>query len=146
MKLLQFLICPIFFLFFSCDKGENELESTLISSGEQIVVVVNEEQFENAPSDHITILETDIEGDFLRIKFGASGCSGETWKVKLIGSQAINYSLPPQRQIRLSLENKELCEAYFTKEVTFNISAFQTGGDVILLNFINSDTQIRYNY
>lgn len=108
--------------------------------------VLNQEQYENAPADPVTILEAEIKGDFLRIKFGASGCSGETWQVKLVGSEMVNYSLPPQRDIRLSLKNNEDCLAVFGKEMTFDIKDLRASEDKTILNIINGDTSLLYEY
>ena len=63
-----------------------------------------------------------------------------------IDSEAILESNPPQRNLRLSLKNDELCQAFITKEITFDIDILQVDGNNVLLNLINSGDQILYEY
>ena len=108
--------------------------------------VISAEQFKNAPNDHLTINSLEIEDGCLKINFSSSGCSGDSWKLKLIDSNIILKTDSPQRNLRLSLKNEELCEAYITKEMTFDISNIQVNGNQVLLNIENSDDQILYKY
>ena len=94
----------------------------------------------------VTIEETEIDGNCLRIKFSASGCNGGTWKLRLVAAEQVKYSLPPQRDVRLILENNELCQAHLTRELTFDISDLRSNGEFTLLNVINSEQQLRYNH
>ncbi|MDX1326673.1 MAG: hypothetical protein R3299_03135 [Arenibacter sp.] len=109
-------------------------------------VIISADQFEHAPSNRLVINELEIDDDCLRINFSSSGCSGETWKVKLIDSDKILESDPPQRTIRLSLKNEELCEAFITTEATFDISNLQVAGNRVVLNITNSEENILYTY
>ncbi len=108
--------------------------------------VISAEQYANAPSDQLSINSLEINGDYLKINFSSSGCSGDTWELKLIDSEAILDSNPSQRNLRLSLNNDELCEAYITKELTFDISNLQVEGKKVQLNLTNSDESILYEY
>ena len=108
--------------------------------------VISAEQYANAPSDQLTINSLAINYNCLKINFSASGCSGDTWELKLIDSEDILESLPPQRNLRLSLNNEEPCEAYITKELTFDISNLQVEGTQVQLNITNSDENILYEY
>jgi len=82
----------------------------------------------------------------LKINFSSSGCNGDTWELKLIDSEDILESNPPQRNLRLSLKNEESCLAYITKELTFDISNLQVNGNKVQLNLTNSDKNILYKY
>ncbi|MDC1539543.1 hypothetical protein N8480_02595 [Flavobacteriaceae bacterium] len=82
----------------------------------------------------------------MKINFSSSGCNGDTWELKLIDSEDILESNPPQRNLRLSLKNEELCEAYITKELTFDISNLQVDGNKVQLNLTNSDKNILHEY
>lgn len=108
--------------------------------------VISEEQFSDAPADHVTINSLEINGNCLKINFSSSGCSGDAWEVKLFDSEAILESNPLQRNLRLSLKRNEACLAYFTKELTFDISNLQTSENQIQLNITNSEEHILYNY
>lgn len=144
MKFIAILLLPLFILLSGCEK---QLSKTIICYPEcDQKVLVSETQYINAPNDALHIYETEIHGDCLGIKFGSSGCSGVSWIVKLVASEAILKSLPPQRNIRLSLENNELCEAYFTREMYFDISELRSGEDGTILNIINADTSVLYEY
>lgn len=140
MKNIVLFLLPVIFFLSGCEKED------LMSSDCDQKAVLNETQFKNAPADPVSIMEAEIIGDCLRIKFAASGCNGDTWKIQLIGSENLYESLPLQRDIRLSLENKEVCLAYFTKEMTFDLKALRSSGDKIQLNIANSELSVLYEY
>lgn len=108
--------------------------------------IISAEQFINAPSDHLIINSLEIENDCLKINFSSGGCSGDSWDLKLIDSEDILESNPPQRHLRLSLKNEELCHAFITKEFTFHISNLKVNGNKLRLNITNSDDNILYEY
>jgi len=108
-------------------------------------VIISETEYQNAPSDPFSITEMTITGDCLNIKFGASGCDGNTWIVKLIDSGIVAESYPCQRTLRLSLDNKEICTAVPTKEISFNIKDLQiVGNEKVILHV--SGEEILYEY
>ncbi|GAA4275131.1 hypothetical protein GCM10022258_44270 [Aquimarina gracilis] len=110
------------------------------------LVEVSGEQFKNAPNDQHFINSVAINGDCLNISFSSGGCDGDSWEIKLIDSEVVLFSSPPQRNLRLSLKNEELCDAVITKEITFDIQALQVSGNQILLNIENFEDQISYEY
>ena len=127
--------------FLNCSDDDNGNQSscdfeTLISAG----------QYANAPSDQLTVNSLEIDDNCLKINFSSGGCSGDTWELKLIDSGDILESLPAQRNLRLSLKNEELCEAYIRKELTFDISNLQIDENQVQLNITNGDESILYGY
>jgi hypothetical protein len=110
------------------------------------ITIIDSNQYKNSPNDQLTINSLEINDNCLKINFGSSGCSGDTWVLKLIDSEAILESNPPQRNLRLSLKNEEDCEAFITKEITFDINKLQVDGNKVLLNLTNSGDQILYEY
>jgi hypothetical protein len=99
-------------------------------------VIISADEYENAPNDlydpindKYNIIDMEIVGNCLKIKFWASGCDGNTWVVKLIDLGLIAESIPCQRTLRVSLDNKEACRAVIEKEISFNIEALQIQGD-----------------
>ena len=109
--------------------------------------IVSAEQYENAPSDQLSVNSLEINGNCLKINFSASGCDGNSWIVKLIDSEQIMESNPIQRNLRLSLDNNEDCTAVPSKTLTFDISELQIQDDnSVYLNITNSDDQILYEY
>ena len=110
------------------------------------VTIISLEQYETAPNDQLFINTLELNGDCLKINFSSSGCDGDTWILKLIDSESIMESNPPQRNLRLSLRNEEDCEAVITRELTFDVNELRVGGNQVLLNITNSDDQILYEY
>lgn len=108
--------------------------------------IISAEIYETTPTDHVTIQSLDIEGHCLKIRFGASGCSGDSWVVKLVDSEAIMESYPPRRNLIFSLKNEELCQAYFTREMSFDLSELKVGGDKVILQITNTGDEILYEY
>ncbi|KAA3623710.1 MAG: hypothetical protein DWP94_05400 [Flavobacterium sp.] len=140
---LKYLFLVLAVLLFSC---KNEDDGTSTSECDQ-VTIISAEQFENAPNAPLTIIDMSIEGDCLKVEFSASGCSGESWEVKLIDKGVVLESSPPIRLLRVSLLNNEACLAVFTRELTFDLTDLQLPGtNEIFLNIANSDEQILYMY
>lgn len=127
--------------FMSCEKKS---DTQTLTCDQQ--VIVSELEYTTAPSDQLSIHSFELNDNCLKIKFGSSGCSGDTWEVKLIDSGVVLYSNPPQRNLRFSLKNQEVCRAYIEKEMTFDVKNLQSGGNKVLLNIVNSGTQILYEY
>ena len=108
-------------------------------------VIISAKEYENAPNGYVFITGMRIVDGCLKIKFSASGCSGNSWIVKLIDSGTILESNPCQRKLLLSLDNKEMCDAVIDKEISFNIEELQIkGNNKVLLNI--SGTPILYEY
>jgi hypothetical protein len=134
-----FLTCLSFIVVFSSCKKEKK---KLTCSQD---VIISKTQYETALDDQYSIIDLKINGDCLTIKFSASGCNGNSWTTQLIDAGGVAYSFPPQRSLKLSLDNKELCEAIVTKEISFNIKDLQVQGtNKVLLKI--SGQSILYEY
>jgi len=138
-----FLSVTVLAIILACSQDEGEPVMQVSCDRES---VISNEKYESAPSDPLTIHGLAINDDCLKINFSSSGCDGDTWKPELVVSEAILFSLPPQRNLRLSLENDEMCEAIVTKEISFDISNLKAGGTEVRLNISNSDESIIYEY
>ena len=136
------LLIALILLTFSCSNDDDNGSQNNCD----FETIISEQQYENAPSDQVFINSLSIENGCLEINFSASGCSGDTWEVKLIDSEAVFLSNPPQRNLRLSLNNEELCEAFITKVMSFDITNLQLDSNEVLLNITNSDDSILYEY
>ena len=123
-----------------CDDNDDHL----IDCDKQVILDSN--LFQNGPDDYLMIIAANIVEDCLTIEFSSSGCDGSTWKVNLIDAEAIAESYPPQRTLRLSLHNEELCDAVFKKEVLFDISPLKVGGSQVILHLQGWDEQLVYKY
>lgn len=127
--------------------GDVNLTTTTLATDCNQVVYVDKDLYANHPSNFVTINHITLDNDCLNINFSASGCSAKTWVIKLIDSEEILESYPVQRKLRLSLKNEELCEAYLTKELSFDISNLQLEKEnVIYLNVDGYNQQIEYRY
>jgi hypothetical protein len=136
------LILLSLFLIISCTQEEIE------SSCDQ-TVLIDSYAYINNESSFFNINSVEIIDDCLSINFSSSGCSANSWQVNLIDSEAILESFPAQRSLIFSLENKEICLAYITKDISFDISSLQLNNQTsLLLNIENgeNDFQILYEY
>lgn len=129
-------------IFISCSDDENNDLDTICDD----VVLVSADEYENAPDAHHTITSAEIVDDCLTITFGSSGCSGDSWEYKLVDADVIMESFPPKRTLRLSLENEELCEAYFVKEVSYDITALQVPEGSVYLLIDGYEPEVLYEY
>ncbi len=135
------ILAIVFFLsLFSCQKNKHE---TNLECGES--VIVNNVLYNTTSTDNYTITNVKIEGNCLFITIGSSGCNDD-WKATLIDANQISESNPEQRNLKLSLENNQMCLAYFTKEFSFDIRKLQTNNHQIVLNLATWNQQITYSY
>ena len=139
MKTISFLIFSVLCLSLSCKKDEKT------PSSEKSIIISND-AFDTYPNDPLIISAVSISGDYLQIGFYSSGCDGKSWIIELVGSADILYSDPPQRQIRLSLKNNEICQAVFGKTMTFNLKPSRISSGEIILNLTGWNSPIRYKY
>jgi len=92
-------------------------------------VIVSDSLYTSAPNHAFEIADMKIEGNCLKIKFSTYECAGYSLNVQLIDSGVIAESIPPQRTLRLSIDSKEFCSAWITKEMSFNIEDLQVKGE-----------------
>ena len=128
------------FLSFGCEKDDKELANC------DQQTIIGESEYNTASQDNVSISSMEINGNCLKISFSASGCDGSSWIVKLIDSGVTLYSSPPQRNLILSLENKEVCLAVIGKEISFDIESLQVNGSQVKLNITNTGDEILYEY
>ncbi|MGB1204523.1 MAG: hypothetical protein ACPG5B_02685 [Chitinophagales bacterium] len=147
MKNLSFIILALFVvgIFAACNDDEPDI---LLTCQQQAIISATD--YQTATSDPINIDSLSIEENCLSITFRAGGCDGSTWQVRLVDSGSIAESLPPQRNLKLLLENQEVCLAYITRTITFDIYELEADGEAsVLLNIEDSNSeskQILYEY
>ena len=139
MKLSNLFFLFIIFNLFSCKRSDIDL-----SAGCVLKAQVNDKLFKEGPSDHLMIQNVELMGDCLTIEFGAGGCSGRSWELDLVGTESSTKDRITQRSIRLSLKNPELCEAWFTQSISFDISGLKVSKRDVILNLDGYDTPILY--
>ncbi|MEQ9403285.1 MAG: hypothetical protein RIM99_06870 [Cyclobacteriaceae bacterium] len=118
----------------------------LYSSTCDKVAVVDKAKYDQE-MDFFHFISADISGDCLNVEYSSSGCSGDSWEMSLFDSGEILESFPVQRNIKLVLENKEACQAVFTKTISFDLTPLQLEnyGEVIL-NLHGTDDSLFYLY
>jgi len=109
-------------------------------------ILIGNTIFKNYPNDPLIISAATINGDSLQITFGASCCDGNNWTVQLVGSGDVLYSSPPQRSIRLSLKNYEICAAVCSKTLKFDLIPTKVNGNQIILKLDGWDQPLIYKY
>lgn len=135
---LSFLILAIATLW-ACDKSDLEKACSLLA-------IVDSEQFVNAPNDPFKFEEVKIEGDCLEITYSYGGGCEEV-VMKIIGRESIMKSNPPQRSIRMSLDDIDNCEALITTTRNYDLTPFrESGGNEIILRLDGWDESISYKY
>ncbi|UCG54675.1 MAG: hypothetical protein JSV32_00185 [Dehalococcoidia bacterium] len=138
--LLIFISFVFIFLNFGCEEDNKEQAKC------DQYTIISESEYITASQDNLSITGMEINGNCLKISFSASGCDGSSWIVKLIDSGDTFYTDPPQRDLILSLENKEECLAVIGKEISFDIESLQVSGGRVILNITNIGDEILYEY
>ncbi len=141
-KNIYFIIVTLLFL--SCSSSKTK---TVKYKNCESKVLIDSKTYITAAKDFVTINNLEINENCLTINFSASGCSGNSWEIKLIDSEDIMESFPIQRNLIFSLKNEERCMAYITKKRSFDISKLKIEGEKkIVLNIKNTNQKIVYNY
>ncbi len=108
------------------------------------IVVISADDFDNGPNASVSIINVSVIDDCLQIEYGASGCDGNSWVIDLVDSDEVDGQ---NRHIRLALQNTEACLAFFTRSVSYDISALQIQGlNEVILNLTNWEIPITYAY
>lgn len=123
----------------ACDDEENVIATTCDN-----LVVIDNDRFQNDASAFFTLIDVSIEGDCMTLEYSSSGCDGNSWVAELVDAEVVRESIPEQRDLRLILENTELCQAVFTQKVSFDITSLQTNESEVALNI--EEFEILYSY
>lgn len=102
--------------------------------------------YENGPADQHFINEAAIEGDCLYLTFQyGGGC--ESIDYQLLSNDNILYAQPPQRSIRLALDEDDPCEALPQVEASFNLEPLQLENtDTLILKLEGWEEDLAYVY
>ena len=145
MKLFSSLIIFCSILLSSCNKSENvNIDSPLPECDNS--VVVDSDLYQNAPADEFYFQSATIEGNCLKlmVRYGG-GCEAVIFQ--LYDASSIMKSLPLQRNIRLSLEDNDFCEALVTEELNYDLTPLQVDGySEVILNLQGYEASLLYSY
>ncbi len=124
----------------SCDS----VNSKQSECGEEILVDNN--LFTNAPNDSFDFINVEIIQNCLKLTIEYGGGCGDI-ELKLISSEMVMESYPPQINIRLSLKDEDDCKANIKKEISFDLTPInKLVNDQVILNIKNWDESILYSF
>ncbi len=106
------------------------------------LVEINGDLYDNSTERNYTILDVSWDGTCLKINFSSGGCDGSTWVTRLIDQGVVMESFPVQRNVKMILENEELCDALPVQEHSFDMSPILAQNDKIYLNIEGYNKQV----
>ena len=125
-KIGVFFIC-LFVL--SCNSND---EPTIENKCNVSSEIISSEDFSAVSTSNYAITKVEINEDCIEITFGSSGCGTELWEEHLFSVDSFYTIFPLQRDLKMKLINEELCEAYFIKTVSFDLTPLQIDGQNIV--------------
>jgi hypothetical protein len=142
MKKLLLILTLIHIL--SCNSEDDN--STIENNCDFTSEIILEEDFNAINTSNYAIIEVELNGDCLEMRFGASGCGTDLWEENLYSTDAFYNVFLLQRDVKIELINDE-CLAVFQKTVSFDLTPFQIDGQSDLsLNITGWNEQITYGY
>ena len=142
MKKLLFILTLMHIL--SCNSEDDN--STIENNCDFTSEIILEEDFNAINTSNYAIIEVELNGDCLEMRFGASGCGTDLWEENLYSTDAFYNVFLLQRDVKIELINDE-CLAVFQKTVSFDLTPFQIEGQSDLsLNITGWNEQITYGY
>ena len=144
MRTIFFFILMTFG-FFGCSQKQT-LPDTQLETDCGFIAIVNDSELRNAPRDPFTIVSTKIEGDCFEVtvRYGG-GCGGADFK--FIAGEALDDSMPPQREAVVSLKDEDNCEALVTETISFDLTPLRVENyrEIIFnIEFINAPFLYKY--
>lgn len=140
-KIGVFFIC-LFVL--SCNSND---EPTIKNKCNVSSEIISSEDFSAVSTSNYAITKVEIIDDCIEITFGSSGCGTELWEEHLFSVDSFYTIFPLQRDLKMKLINEELCEAYFIKTVSFDLTPLQIDGqNIVPLNIYGWNEQVSYEY
>ncbi len=119
---------------YSCDT-----ETTIIEEpcdGDSIIV--DQTIYDATDTSNYTITGVSVLNNCLTITLTSGGCDGNSWEVSLIDSGIQTASIPPMRNLRLSLISNEICLAIAQQSYTFDIGSNESETVIYSLEGWNS--------
>jgi len=142
MKKLFLILTLIHIL--SCNSEDDNF--TIENNCDFTSEIILEEDFNAINTSNYAIIEVELNGDCLEMRFGASGCGTDLWEENLYSTDAFYNVFLLQRDVKIELINDE-CLAVFQKTVSFDLTPFQIEGQSDLsLNITGWNEQITYGY
>ncbi|MFC2130849.1 hypothetical protein ACFLSQ_05395 [Bacteroidota bacterium] len=133
----------IFGFFLGCTDDDNIKPNNSNCDQE---IIADDSLFANAPDDDFEFVNAEIKGNCLEITISYGGGCGEI-ELKLIDSEKIIETYPPQRDIRLSFKDEDYCKALIHKNISFDLTLIRIiQTDRVLLNLTGWNDKLLYQY
>ena len=145
MKLFSSLTFLLSLLLSSCNKSETVVVNPSLPECDT-PVLIDADLYQNGPADEYFFQSAEIDGNCLKmvVRYGG-GCDDVIFQ--LVDAEAIMESLPIQRNIRLSLQDNDFCEALVTQELNYDLTPLQVDGySKIILNLQGTQESLTYQY
>jgi len=150
MKRITIVLVLVFIniLQFSCSDESEEQISAFCDN----LVIIDNNMFQNRSDDDGTgrnsfeIINVEIENDCLSLTIKSGGCNNGTWQVDLVDADRISETGIPQRDLKVFLDNNELCNAITAMTISFELTPLRTDDKIIMLNLEKWNSQIEYSY
>ncbi|MFS4492407.1 hypothetical protein [Maribacter sp. 2308TA10-17] len=136
------------FLQFSCSEENQEPISALCDH----LVIVDSNIFQNRSDDDGTgrnafeIINAEINNDCLSLTIQSGGCNNGTWHLDLVDADRVAETAIPQRDLKVFLDNTELCNALTTMTISFELTPLRINDKLIILNLEKWGEQLEYRY
>ncbi len=115
------IILFVLFIFSSCCKSTDE---QLADCGGK-KVILSASVFNDLKKEYLNLSKATITDNCLSLTIGFSGCDNNH-TMDLIGDGGIGKSLPIVTNLKIRDNNSQLCDAYFTKEFTFDLTPYKS--------------------
>lgn len=109
-------------------------------------VVIDDTLFQSAPNDQFMFDSVWINGDCLHLVVRYSGGCGDAF-FNLYTSHSIIKTNPPGRDLRISFEDLDNCEALIQKELSYDLTPLRLVGTNTIFIWINDlEQKLIYKY
>lgn len=109
-------------------------------------VIIDNALYTSVETSHYLITGAKIVGDCLEVSIRSGGCSGDDWVAELIDADRVAVTAVLQRDLKVSLENPELCFGLVTRSFSFNLRPLQSDGGKLTLHLENWEEPLNYEY
>lgn len=143
MRSILFWLIPLCLLFsVACDNDDDAADLPAIC--DQVI------EFTPLTMPPLVVVQTindlSIQDNCLTIDYSNSGCDGSTWEVALYAGEEADTN-PVQRNVELVIWNAEVCQAFISKQTSFDLTPLQMPGQTaVMLNFGADGPTVTYNY
>ncbi len=143
MNKLIFILCLNLILLASCD---NPHDNPFLDSTCDQITNIDNSKYQNNQSEGFSIQNIKVNGDCLEVEIRSGGCNGNSWKIELIDANRVTETAIEQRDLKILLDNEELCNALVYKTYSFDLRPLRTESNKVLLNLELWEKQILYEY